>query len=116
VADTVQQRLTAISEPNRFRIVELLRDGPRSVGGIVDALGLSQPHVSRHLRLLAEAGVVDVAKRAQQRIYRLRPEAMRELSDWARGFAALWSARMDRLGDLIEGDGGPPDGANDGEA
>ena len=104
VADNVQQRLTTISEPNRFRIVELLRDGPRSVGEIVDALSLGQPQVSRHLRLLAEADVVESTKRAQQRIYRLRPESMRELSNWARGFAVLWSERMDRLGSLLDDD------------
>ncbi|MGC7097774.1 ArsR/SmtB family transcription factor [Amycolatopsis lurida] len=102
MANNVQQRLTAISEPNRFRIVELLRDGPRSVGEIVEALDLGQPQVSRHLRLLADAGVVEVTKKAQQRIYRLRPEAMRELSDWAAGFAELWSARMDRLGAFLD--------------
>ncbi|MFI6937872.1 ArsR/SmtB family transcription factor [Streptomyces sp. NPDC050418] len=99
---SVQQRLTAISEPNRFRIVELLRDGPRSVGGIVDHLEMGQPQVSRHLRLLAEAGVVDVTKQAQQRIYRLRPESMREVSDWAQGFAELWAERMDRLGSFLD--------------
>jgi DNA-binding transcriptional ArsR family regulator len=99
---TVQQRLSAIAEPNRFRIVELLRDGPRPVSGIVEALDLPQPHVSRHLRLLAEAGVVEATKQAQQRIYRLRPEAMQAVGDWAQGFAALWSARMDRLGTFLE--------------
>jgi DNA-binding transcriptional ArsR family regulator len=104
VVDSVQQRLTTISEPNRFRIVELLRDGPRSVGEIVDALSLGQPQVSRHLRLLAEAAVVESTKRAQQRIYRLRPESMRELSDWMRGFAVLRSERMDRLGSLLDDD------------
>ncbi|MBN6041341.1 helix-turn-helix transcriptional regulator [Amycolatopsis sp. 195334CR] len=98
----MQQRLTVISEPNRFRIVELLGDGPRSVGEIVDALGLGQPQVSRHLRLLAEAGVVEATKKAQQRIYHLRPDAMRELSDWAAGFAGLWSARLDRLGAFLD--------------
>ncbi|WP_233159111.1 helix-turn-helix transcriptional regulator [Pseudonocardia sp. MH-G8] len=104
MADSVQQRLTTIAEPNRFRIVELLRDGPRSVGEIVDALGLGQPQVSRHLRLLAEADVVESTKRAQQRIYRLRPESMRELSDWMRSFAVLWSERMDRLGSFLDDD------------
>ncbi|WP_207935783.1 metalloregulator ArsR/SmtB family transcription factor [Actinomadura sp. KC216] len=104
MVNSVQQRMTAISEPNRFRIVELLRNGPHSVGAIVDALGLGQPQVSRHLRLLAQAGVVEVTKRAQQRIYRLHPEAMRELSDWTQGFAALWSERMDRLGAFLEDD------------
>ncbi|TDD95334.1 ArsR/SmtB family transcription factor [Actinomadura rubrisoli] len=104
--------MTAISEPNRFQIVELLKDGPQSVGAIVDALGMGQPQVSRHLRLLAQAGVVEVTKRAQQRIYRLHPEAMRELSDWAQGFAALWSERMDRLGAFLEDDDRVPDQAN----
>ncbi|MGH6613529.1 ArsR/SmtB family transcription factor [Sphingomonas sp.] len=101
--NTVQQQLTAISEPNRFRIVELLRDGPRSVGGIVDGLVMGQPQVSRHLRLLAEVGVVEATKHAQQRIYRLRPESMRELSDWTQRFAGLWSERMDRLGSFLDG-------------
>jgi DNA-binding transcriptional ArsR family regulator len=112
VVDSVQQRLTAISEPNRFRIVELLRGGPQSVGGIVETLGLGQPQVSRHLRLLAEAGVVEVTKRAQQRIYRLRPESMRELSDWLQEFAVLWSERMDRLGSFLEDDDRVSDEAN----
>lgn len=100
--DTVQRQLTALSEPTRFRIVELLRDGPRSVGGIVTDLGMGQPQVSRHLRLLADAGVVEATRQAQRRIYRLRPEPMRELSEWTRGFAALWSDRMDRLGSALE--------------
>ncbi|MEV0584348.1 metalloregulator ArsR/SmtB family transcription factor [Nonomuraea sp. NPDC050310] len=104
MVNSVQQRLTAISEPNRFRIVELLRDGPQPVGAIVDALGLGQPQVSRHLRLLAEAGVVESSKRAQQRIYRLHPEAMRELSDWVQRFAELWSERLDRLGSFLDED------------
>ncbi|MGH3450168.1 MAG: ArsR/SmtB family transcription factor [Haloechinothrix sp.] len=100
--NTVQRRLTAISEPNRFRIVELLRDGPRSVGGIVEVLDMDQPQVSRHLRLLAEAGMVEATKQAQRRIYRLRPESMRELSDWTKRFAGLWSERMDRLGSFLD--------------
>ncbi|WP_309103391.1 metalloregulator ArsR/SmtB family transcription factor [Microbacterium sp.] len=98
----VQQQLTVISEPTRFRIVEFLKDGPRSVGGIVDDLNMGQPQVSRHLRLLAEAGVVDVTKRAQQRIYELRPAAMQGLSDWTQQFAGLWSERLDRLGAFLD--------------
>lgn len=99
----LQRRLIAISEPNRFQIVELLRDGPCSVGGIVDRLAMGQPQVSRHLRLLADAGIVEVTRQAQQRIYRLRPDSMRELSDWAQGFAGLWSERMDRLAIFLDG-------------
>ncbi|MFE0150184.1 ArsR/SmtB family transcription factor [Nonomuraea sp. NPDC059007] len=102
MVNSVQLRMAAISEPNRFRIVELLRDGPRAVGDIVEALNLGQPQVSRHLRLLSEAGVVEATKQAQQRIYRLHPDAMRELSDWVLGFAVLWSGRMDRLGAFLD--------------
>ncbi|MUN37353.1 metalloregulator ArsR/SmtB family transcription factor [Actinomadura sp. NEAU-AAG5] len=115
VVNSVQQRLTVISEPNRFRIVELLKDGPLPVGGIVDALGLGQPQVSRHLRLLAEAGVVEVTRRAQQRIYRLNTGSMRELGDWVQGFAVLWSERMDRLGSFLEdGDRAPDETGQEG--
>lgn len=103
----VQQQLSAIAEPNRFRIVELLKHGPQPVGAIVAELGLGQPQVSRHLRLLAEAGVVEVTKRAQQRIYRLRPESMHELSDWVQAFAVLWSKRMDRLDSFLDAHPGP---------
>jgi DNA-binding transcriptional ArsR family regulator len=101
--DQVQLRLSAIAEPNRFRIVELLRQGSRPVGSIVDELGLGQPQVSRHLRILAEAGIVESTKQAQQRIYRLRAEPMRDLGDWVERYAALWSERMDRLGDHLAG-------------
>ncbi len=105
--DAVQLRLSAIAEPNRFRIVELLRQGPRAVGGIVDELGMGQPQVSRHLRILAEAGIVESTKHAQQRIYRLRPEPIRTLGDWVERYAALWSERMDRLGDHLAGPSEP---------
>ena len=105
--DVVQLRLSAIAEPNRFRIVELLRQGPRAVGGIVDELGMGQPQVSRHLRILAEAGIVESTKHAQQRIYRLRPEPIRTLGDWVERYAELWSDRMDRLGDHLAGPGEP---------
>ena len=101
--DRVQLRLSAIAEPNRFRIVELLRQGARSVGSIVDELGIGQPQVSRHLRILAEAGIVESTKQAQQRIYHLRPEPIRDLGDWVERYAMLWSERMDRLGDHLAG-------------
>ena len=105
--DQVQLRLSAIAEPNRFRIVELLRQGSRPVGSIVDELGLGQPQVSRHLRILAEAGVVESTKQAQQRIYRLRLEPIRDFGDWIERYAALWSDRMDRLGDHLAGPSEP---------
>lgn len=101
-SERVRQRLTAISEPNRFRIIELLRHGPQPVGAIVDRLDLGQPQVSRHLRILAEAGVVQATRNAQQRIYRIRPDAVGELSAWVQGFADLWADRMDRLDSFLD--------------
>lgn len=100
-------RLAALAEPTRFRIVELLRGGPRPVGGIVATLGIGQPQVSRHLRILGEAGLVAVQPQAQQRIYRLRPQPFQQLEAWLDTFTQLWEDRMDRLDQLLtetEGD------------
>lgn len=93
----------ALAEPNRFRIVELLLlDGPRSVNDIGDRLRLNQPQVSKHLRNLKEAGLVDVRPRAQQRLYELRPQPLRQLHDWLERYRQLWDARFKALDDVIE--------------
>lgn len=92
----------ALAEPNRFRIVELLRAGARPVNGIGQRLHLAQPQVSKHLRVLKEAGLVDVEPRAQQRLYALRPKPLRELDDWLAKYRALWTERLDQLDDVIE--------------
>lgn len=87
----------ALGEPSRLQIVELLRSGPSSVGDIADTLAIRQPQVSKHLRVLAEAGLVDVQPVARQRIYRLREETFNEIADWIGSFERLWAARMDSL-------------------
>jgi len=79
----------ALAEPNRFRIVELLRSGPRSVNDIGERLKLNQPQVSKHLRVLKEAGLVDVTPMANQRLYGLRPVALRRLHEWVERFEQL---------------------------
>ena len=89
--------LGALAEPNRLHIVELLRDGPRPVGEIAARLGLRQPQVSKHLRVLSEAGFVAVHPLAQQRIYHLRPEPFHELDAWLASYRHVWDARLDRL-------------------
>jgi len=94
--------LTALAEPNRLRIVELLRTGPRPVNDIGECLQLNQPQVSKHLRVLKDAGIVDVHARAQQRLYGLRPEPLRQLHDWLERYRQLWDARFDGLDELIE--------------
>ena len=96
------ETFAALAEPNRFRIVELLRSGPRPVADIGDRLRLNQPQVSKHLRVLKDAGLVDVQPRAQQRLYELRPQPIRELHDWLERYRELWDARFADLDDLIE--------------
>ncbi|HEX7049932.1 MAG TPA: metalloregulator ArsR/SmtB family transcription factor [Longimicrobiales bacterium] len=86
-----------LAEPSRRRIVELLRTGERPVGELVEALGLSQPAVSRHLRVLREAGLVEARVDAQRRLYRLRADSLRELDAWLEPYRLLWSGRLDEL-------------------
>ena len=96
--------LSALAEPNRFRIVELLRDGPRPVGEIAQRLSLHQPQVSKHLRVLSQAGLVEVQPIAQQRVYQLRARPFKELASWLDTFRRLWEGRMDTLNDYIDPD------------
>jgi len=98
----VVETFAALAEPNRFRIVELLRAGPRTVNAIGERLDLNQPQVSKHLRVLKEAGLVDVEARAQQRVYGLRAAPLRELHDWLDRYRQLWDARARALDDLLE--------------
>jgi len=93
--------LAALAEPNRLLIVELLRTGPRPVGEIAGKLHLNQPQVSKHLRVLSEAGWVEVRPSAQQRIYHLRPQAFRELDNWLESYRRLWEERHDRLNEYL---------------
>jgi DNA-binding transcriptional ArsR family regulator len=96
------ETFAALAEPNRFRIVELLRSGPRPVNDIGERLQLSQPQVSKHLRVLKDAGFVDVEPLAQQRLYELRAQPLRRLHDWLERYRQLWDARFEELDALIE--------------
>ncbi len=86
-----------LAEPSRRRILDLLRDEERSVGQLVDQLTLSQPAVSKHLRVLREAGLVTVRVDAQRRCYRLRLDPLRELDDWLAPYRRLWADSLDAL-------------------
>jgi DNA-binding transcriptional ArsR family regulator len=92
----------ALAEPNRFQIVELLRSGPRPVGDMVDRLRLRQPQVSKHLRVLSEAGLVDVRVDAQRRIYTLRPAPLQELDVWVERYRRIWEQNFQRLDAVLE--------------
>lgn len=89
--------LQALAEPRRLAILELLRDGERPVGELVDRLQLSQPAVSKHLRILREAGLVEARTDAQRRLYRIRPEPLAELDDWLTPYRKLWTTHLDLL-------------------
>jgi len=97
----VHETFTALAEPNRLRIVELLRHGSRAVGDIGVALHLNQPQVSKHLRVLKEAGLVEVEPRAQQRVYGLRAQPLRELDRWLERYRRIWDERLDELDELV---------------
>ncbi|WP_204456266.1 ArsR/SmtB family transcription factor [Actinokineospora baliensis] len=88
---------TVLAEPTRRRILDLLREQPRSVGELVAALGLTQPGTSKHLKVLREAGLVRVRRDAQRRWYELRPEPLAEIDTWLAPYRLLWSNSLDRL-------------------
>lgn len=89
--------LNSLSEPNRLNIVELLKQGPLTVGEIAEKLDLRQPQVSKHLRVLSEAGIVSVRPVANRRVYQLNPEPFQEIREWTDSYRHLWEDRFDRL-------------------
>lgn len=92
----------ALSESNRLQIVELLRNGPLTVGEIAEKLALRQPQTSKHLRVLSDAGIVEVRAVANRRIYKLRHEPFEELDNWLLTFQRIWEERLDRLENYLE--------------
>ena len=97
----MQATLSALAEPNRLQIIDLLRHKPRAVGEIVDRLGLRQPQVSKHLRVLSDAGLVEVHPVAQQRIYSLRAQPLKELDAWLEPYRRTWDERFDQLDGIL---------------
>lgn len=91
-----------LGEPSRQAILDLLRDGERPVGELVEHLHLSQPAVSKHLRVLREAGMVEARADAQRRLYSIRPEPLAELDDWLATYRRLWTTHLDRLEDHLD--------------
>ncbi|WP_202080788.1 ArsR/SmtB family transcription factor [Caldalkalibacillus salinus] len=89
--------LSALAEPNRLHIVELLRDSPLTVGEIADRLQIRQPQASKHLRVLYDAGIVEFYAEANRRIYKLRSEPFKELNSWLEQYREMWEENFDRL-------------------
>ncbi len=113
-AATTADAFNAVAEPRRRAILDALALGERAVGDLVDDLGMAQPQVSKHLRVLREVGAVDVREEGRQRLYRVNAGALRPIHDWVVNYERLWSARYDRLDAVLEdlkreeaeGDGG----------
>ncbi|MGO9272912.1 MAG: ArsR/SmtB family transcription factor [Terriglobia bacterium] len=106
----------ALADPTRRSIVEALRNGERQVNDIVEQAGIHQSGVSRHLRILHEAGFVSMRPDGQRRLYCLRPEPFRGLDEWLAQYRSLWEARLDRLGAALEeqqSSGKPPNKEQD---
>lgn len=92
----------AIAEPNRRRILDLLRAGERPAGDLVEVMGLSQPAVSKHLKTLRAAGMVSVRPDGQRRLYRIEPQELARLDAWLSPFRPFWASRLDALQEHLE--------------
>jgi DNA-binding transcriptional ArsR family regulator len=101
-AATTTDAFNAVAEPRRRQILDALTGGERAVNDLVGELGLGQPQVSKHLRVLREVGVVDVREDGRRRLYRLNGHALKPIHDWIKDYEQLWSERFDGLDAVIE--------------
>jgi DNA-binding transcriptional ArsR family regulator len=101
-AATTADAFNAVAEPRRRQILDVLAGGERPVNDVVRLLGLAQPQVSKHLRVLREVGVVDVREDGRQRLYRLNGHALKPIHDWVKNYERLWSERFDQLDVVLE--------------
>jgi len=101
-AATTADAFNAVAEPRRREILDVLAGGERPVSELVGLLGLAQPQVSKHLRVLREVGAVDVREAGRQRVYRLNGAALKPIHDWVSGYERTWSERFAVLDDVLE--------------
>jgi len=101
-AATTADSFNAVAEPRRRQILDFLADGERPVNDLVRLLGLAQPQVSKHLRVLREVGAVDVREQGRQRLYRLNGHALKPIHDWVKNYERSWSERFDQLDVVLE--------------
>ena len=101
-AATTTDAFNAVAEPRRRQILDLLAAGERPVNELVELLGIPQPQVSKHLRVLREVGVVQVREDGRQRLYRLNAQALRPIHDWVKDYERLWSDRFDLMDVVLE--------------
>ena len=112
-AATTADVFNAVAEPRRRQILDVLAAGERPVNDLVTRLGLTQPQVSKHLRVLREVGLVEVREEGRQRMYRLNGRSLKPIHDWVKSYERTWSERFEALEELVkelkgkeEGDGG----------
>ena len=101
-AATTTDAFNAVAEPRRRQILDLLAGGERPVNELVEALGLAQPDVSKHLRVLREVGLVDVREQGRQRMYRLNGQPLKPIHDWIGKFERSWNERFEALDELLD--------------
>jgi DNA-binding transcriptional ArsR family regulator len=101
-AATTADAFNAVAEPRRREILDLLAGGECPVNDLVQRLGLAQPQVSKHLRVLREVGAVDVRDCGRQRLYRLNGHALKPIHDWVKAYERTWSERFEALDDVLE--------------
>jgi DNA-binding transcriptional ArsR family regulator len=101
-AATTADTFNAVAEPRRRQIIDLLAQGERPVNDLVKLLGLPQPQVSKHLRVLREVGAVAVRDQGRQRVYRLEGRALKPIHDWVKPYERLWSERFDEPDAVLE--------------
>ena len=101
-AATTADAFNAVAEPRRRQILDLLAGGERPVNDLVGLLGLAQPQVSKHLRVLREVGAVEVRHEGRRRLYRLNGHALKPIHDWVSAYERSWSQRFERLDDVLE--------------
>jgi len=113
-AATTTDAFNAVAEPTRRRILDLLAEGERPVHELVERLGLAQPQVSKHLRVLRKVGLVDAREDGRRRLYRLNPQPLRGIHDWVKRYQRSWEARFLALDEVLTEMGGKEDD-DDGE-
>jgi DNA-binding transcriptional ArsR family regulator len=101
-AATTTDAFNAVAEPRRREILDALAGGERPVNDLVRALGLAQPQVSKHLRVLREVGAVEVREDGRRRLYRLNGSALKPIHDWVKEYEQTWSERFERLDDVLQ--------------
>jgi DNA-binding transcriptional ArsR family regulator len=99
---TTTDAFNAVAEPKRRQILDVLVTGERSVNDLVTLLGLAQPQVSKHLRVLREVGLVDVRDDGRQRMYRLNGQALKPIHDWVKNYEQMWNDRFESLDDVLD--------------